>query len=91
MRLKHNRRKKIRKRYIAFKLSKSAVDQLRTMFDGVPPSELRDNLIEIYHTYLIYVNDTLPINFSNVASNMHSLMHTLQIVQEEFDGLRGQN
>jgi hypothetical protein len=59
------------------KLTQEAIEILDRLFDTAPPNELRDNLLEIYHTYLIHVHNTLPLNFDKLSMNMYHLIQSL--------------
>lgn len=64
-------------------LSAAAIRVLDRLFDSAPPRELRENLLEIYHTYLIHASDTLPLDFEKLAMNMYHLIICLGILEKE--------
>lgn len=59
------------------KLSKLELERLNNLFNSISPKELRQNLLEVYHTYLIYVHDALPVDFRKISMNMYLLIQTL--------------
>jgi hypothetical protein len=65
------------------RLTPEAIAALDTLFQSAPPHELRANLQEIYHTYLIHAHQTLPIDFEKLAMNMYLLMHCLEKLDQE--------
>jgi hypothetical protein len=64
-------------------LSKNSIEDLKQLFESVAPDELRDNLLEIYHTYMIYVHDTLPGDFKKMSMNLYLLIQTLGSLEME--------
>lgn len=69
------------------RLSAESLERLDLLLSSVPPQELRENLLEIYHTYLIYVHDSLPIDFDKIASNMYLLINCLR----DLEGVKRSN
>ena len=65
------------------RLSVEAMERIDRLFSSAPPHELRENLLEIYHTYLIHVHDTLPMDFDKIAMNMYLLIKCLQGLEAE--------
>jgi hypothetical protein len=57
--------------------SPSDLETLDHLFHAAPPGELRENLIELYHSYLIRAHDSLPVNFDQLSRNMYHLIHCL--------------
>jgi hypothetical protein len=57
--------------------SKSSIQKLNDLFESVSPKELREDLIEIYHMYIIHSHDALPNNFPKMASNIFLLIESL--------------
>ncbi len=58
-------------------LTPADIETLDHLFNAAPPSELRENLIELYHSYLIRCHDTLPVNFGQIARNVYHLINCL--------------
>ena len=65
------------------KLTPAAIEALDNLFDSAPPQELRENLLEIYHTYLVHAHHTLPLDFEKLARNMYLLTNCLLTVSQE--------
>ena len=65
------------------RLTPTAIEALDHLFDAAPPAELRENLLEIYHTYLIHAHNTLPLNFEKMSMNMYELIACLQRLEKE--------
>jgi hypothetical protein len=57
--------------------------RLDSFFEFVPPDELRDNLIELYHNYLLHEHDSLPYNFKQLAEGMSIFLDFLKFVHRE--------
>ena len=57
--------------------------RLDSFFEFVPPDELRDNLIELYHNYLLHEHDSLPYNFKQLAEGMSIFLDFLKFVHKE--------
>lgn len=68
------------------RLTPAAIQALDNLFDSAPPQELRENLLEIYHTYLVHAHHTLPLDFEKMARNMYLLTNCLLTVAEELSG-----
>jgi hypothetical protein len=64
------------------KQSPAAIELLDRLLDAAPPRELRDNLLEIYHTYLIHAHQSLPLDFEKIALNMYLLINCLGKLEE---------
>jgi hypothetical protein len=67
------------------RLSRSGIEALDRLFDATPPRELRENLEEIYHMYLVYAHQILPLDFENLAMNMYLLIGTLDSIDKEIN------
>jgi hypothetical protein len=67
----------------SIRLTPAAIQALDGLFDSAPPQELRENLLEIYHTYLVHAHHTLPLDFENLARNMYLLTSCLLTVSQE--------
>jgi hypothetical protein len=59
------------------RLPDSTLETLEHLFTTVPPHELRENLLELYHSYLMHCDGNLPINFDQISRNMYHLIHCL--------------
>lgn len=59
------------------KLTPNVIELLDHLLDAAPPHVLRENLMEVYHTYLIHAGNTLPIDFDRLAMNMYHLINCL--------------
>lgn len=57
--------------------------RLESLFEFMPPDELRDNLIELYHSYLLHEHDALPYNFKQLAEGMSIFLDFLKFVHKE--------
>lgn len=64
-------------------LSAQAIEALDSLFSSVPPLELRDNLLEVYHTYLVHAHHTLPLDFERLAMNMYLLINCLGTIGKD--------
>lgn len=63
--------------------------RLESLFEFMPPDELRDNLIELYHSYLLHEHDALPYNFKQLAEGMSIFLDFLKFVHKERTGSKG--
>ena len=62
--------------------------RLSSFFEFMPPDELRDNLIELYHSYLLHEHDALPDNFKQLAEGMSIFLDFLKFVHKERMGIK---
>ena len=53
------------------RITEDVIMRLDSLLEFAPPEELKDNLIEIYHTYIIHANDALPPDFEKFSSNLY--------------------
>jgi hypothetical protein len=60
--------------------------RLNNFFEFMPPDELRDNLIELYHSYLLHEHDTLPHNFKHLAEGLSIFLDFLKFAGKERTG-----
>jgi hypothetical protein len=58
-------------------LSRDDIEALDRLFQSVSPGELRDHLLEIYHTYLIHAHHSLPLDFEKLSLNLYLLISCL--------------
>lgn len=63
-------------------LSAEALCRLSSFLECVPPEELREHLLELYHQYLINEHESLPVNFSDMAQNMQMLFELLKFLAQ---------
>lgn len=68
------------------RLTPAAIQALDGLFDAASPNELRENLLEIYHTYLVHAHHTLPLDFESLARNMYLLTSCLATIENELSG-----
>lgn len=64
-------------------LKEETISRLCNLFDFVSPDELREYLLEIYHSYIIHEHESLPVNFSDMAQSMQVLFDFLKFLDEE--------
>jgi hypothetical protein len=57
--------------------------QLDCLLDFVSAGDLRDYLLEIYHTYIVRENEMLPENFSKIAESLQVLFDFLKFLDKE--------
>jgi hypothetical protein len=55
--------------------------QLDNFFDFMSPDELRENLIELYHSYIIHRHGSLPNDFEKFSESMSVLLDILKSAQ----------
>ena len=65
------------------RFTEETIYQLDCLFDFVSPEDLREYLLEIYHTYIIRENERLPTDFSRMAESLQILFEFLKIVEKE--------
>ena len=66
-------------------LSRESIELLDGLFAAAPPQQLRESVIEIYHTYLIHNHNTLPDDFDQIAYSLYHLIQCLKDVGEELE------
>jgi hypothetical protein len=59
------------------RLSCEDIEALDRLFQSVSPNELREHLLEIYHTYLIHAHNSLPLDFERLSLNLYLLISCL--------------
>ena len=67
------------------RLSRSEIETLDRLFDATPPRELRENIEEIYHMYMVYAHQILPLDFEKLAMNMYLFIGTLDSIDKEMN------
>lgn len=68
------------------RLAPEVVDQLESFFEFMPPSEFRNNLIELYHQYIFHQHECLPHNFKRFSESMIIFLDFLKAAEEERKG-----
>ena len=63
-------------------LNQEVIEKLHQLLDFTSPKEFRENLLEVYLTYIIFTNDAPPINFDRIAENMYWLIGFFRQVDE---------
>ncbi len=53
------------------------------------PNDLRECLMEMYHSYILHEYDCLPDDFRRVAEGMIMFFNFLKFAAEEFNALNG--
>ncbi|MBL0741571.1 hypothetical protein [Chryseolinea lacunae] len=64
-------------------LTKNGIREINSLFEYASPDDLRNTLIEIYHTYIIQQHHAFPINFDVMSSQMYFLMETLKNLKKK--------
>ena len=64
-------------------LTKDNIERIDKLFDYTTPDELRDDLIEIYLSYIISEKDGFPVNFDRISANMYHLILLLKELRKE--------
>jgi hypothetical protein len=65
------------------KLTPASIEALDRLLEAAPPDELRENILEIYHTYMIHAHHTLPMDFEKLSMNMYLLINCLGTIANE--------
>ena len=65
------------------RITEDVIMRLDSLLEFASPEELKDNLIEIYHTYIIHANDALPPDFEKFSSNMYFLINFFKNSEDE--------
>jgi hypothetical protein len=58
-------------------LNAAAIQTLDTLLDSTNPQELREDLLELYHSYIVHEHQALPLDFDRMANNLNRLFETL--------------
>lgn len=64
-------------------LTKNNIERIDKLFDFTTPDELRDDLLEIYLSYIISESEALPVNFDRISANMYQLIMMLNELRKE--------
>ncbi len=67
------------------KLTEQTVEHFDHFIEAVSPGELRENLLEIYHMYIIKEYDALPTNFNDMANDMFILFDFLKKLDDQLN------
>lgn len=70
-------------------ITPEVISRLDTFFEFMPPNDLRENLMGMYHSYIQHEHDCLPGDFSRVAEAMILFFDFLKFAGEEFNSLNG--
>lgn len=76
--------------YKSFSLSDSSIEELNNLFESASPNELRENIIELYHHYIINCHDALPGDFQKMASNVYLLVKSLNGIENNSSNNRSE-
>ena len=66
-----------------FRLTRAGIRKVNNLLEFASPEELRNTLIEIYHTYIIQQHHALPVNFETMSGQMYILLETLKHLQPQ--------
>jgi hypothetical protein len=64
-------------------LTPEIIQRLDDFLDFMGPDELRENLIELYHSYIIHQHDCLPNGFGKFAESMSVFFDLLKFAESE--------
>lgn len=67
-------------------LTQELIYRLDSFFELIPPLELRDHLIELYHHYILHEHEALPHNFNQLAEGLPLFLDFLKFADEERKG-----
>lgn len=78
-------KKKTTKRHPAlpppFRLTRAGIREVNNLLAFTSPEDLRNTLIEMYHTYIMQQHHALPVNFDTMSGQMFLLLETLKRLQ----------
>lgn len=63
-------------------INQKVVEKLHELLDFTSPHEFRENLLEVYLNYIIFMNEGPPLNFDRIAENMYWLIGFFKHVEE---------
>ena len=66
------------------KLTTKIITDLDNLLQFAPPEDLRNTLLEIYHTYIIQEHETLPANFKRMANDLYFIINFLNNAEKEY-------
>jgi hypothetical protein len=64
-----------------FRLTRAGIKEINNLLEFASPEDLRNTLIEMYHTYIIQQHHALPVNFDAMSGQMFVLLETLKHLQ----------
>lgn len=65
--------------------------RLENFFELVKPDEFRNQLIEMFHSYILHEHESLPYDFRHVVEGMMIFFDFLKFAQEEYDKQSSRN
>ncbi len=71
------------------RITEGVIMRLDNLLEFASPEELKDNLIEIYHTYIIHASDALPPGFEKFSSNLYFLIDFFKKAEDEMRQEKG--
>ena len=64
-------------------ITQQAIEELESLFSFTPPDRLQQNIKYIFFQFLIKTDiDILPIDFQQIAMDIHYLLDFLQTIKE---------
>lgn len=70
-------------------ITPEVIYRLDTFFEFMTPNDLRESLMEMYHSYILHEHDCLPDDFRRVAEGMNMFFSFLKFAGKEFNVLNG--
>ncbi len=70
-------------------LTPEIVERLNNLLEFTQPGDLREHLLEIYHSYILRGYDSLPGNFKELADGVQMLLDFLKLAQKELNARQG--
>jgi hypothetical protein len=67
------------------KLTEEIIRKFDNLLNFASPDELRRNVTEIYHSYVINEHEILPDNFEKMATNLYFLIDFLDDADKELN------
>lgn len=71
------------------KLTPEVLTRLSDFFEFLPPTEFRNQLIEMYHLYILHEHESLPNDFARLAEGMITFLDLLQFAAQEWEENNG--
>lgn len=71
------------------KLTPEVLIRLNDLFEFLPPTEFRNQLIEMYHLYILHEHESLPNDFARLAEGMIIFLDLLQFAAQEWEENNG--
>ncbi len=65
------------------KLNQSMIDEIDLFIDTVSPKLLKENILELYFTYIIRESEMLPWDISAMSANIYFLMGFLDKLEAD--------